>query len=51
MSDLSSGPGDTKAEFAAGVIKALPVILATAPFGLLLGAIAAQKGCRFCKSG
>ncbi len=31
-------------EFRAGLLKGLPVMLATAPFGLLLGAVAAQKG-------
>lgn len=32
------------ADFRAGFLKGFPIILATAPFGLLLGAIAAQKG-------
>ncbi|PTW58786.1 4-azaleucine resistance transporter AzlC [Breoghania corrubedonensis] len=39
-----NGPDEPRVEFTAGIIKALPIILATAPFGLLLGAIAAQKG-------
>ncbi len=44
MSNASPGPGDPRAEFTAGILRAVPVILATAPFGLLLGAVASQKG-------
>lgn len=38
------GAGGPAAEFAAGALKGAPIILATVPFGLLLGAIAVQKG-------
>lgn len=39
-----SPSGSIGSEFRVGFIKGLPIILATAPFGLLLGAIATQKG-------
>ncbi|MEI2383768.1 AzlC family ABC transporter permease [Breoghania sp. JC706] len=44
MQPLTESPRAPGAEFTAGIVKATPIILATAPFGLLLGAIAAQKG-------
>ena len=44
MSDRLHLPDAPRAEFTAGILRAVPVILATAPFGLLLGAVASQKG-------
>lgn len=37
-------PRTAAGDFRAGFLKGFPIILATAPFGLLLGAIAVQKG-------
>ncbi|WP_256372875.1 hypothetical protein [Breoghania sp. L-A4] len=37
-------------DFRAGFFKGLPIILATAPFGLLLGRLPRRRACRCWKS-
>ncbi len=45
-----SSPPD-RAEFRDGVVTVLPAVAAALPFGFLLGALAASKGCRRSKWG
>src|SRR3546814_9209297 len=41
---MKASPPDRRGEFAAGAFTILPLLVAVAPFGLLLGTLAAQKG-------
>src|SRR3546814_17008516 len=41
---MKAYPPDRRGEFAAGAFTILPLLVAVAPFGLLLGTLAAQKG-------
>lgn len=41
---MTPSVSDRRGEFAAGVFTILPLLVAVAPFGLLLGTLAAQKG-------